>query len=360
MEKNDNKEVIKFIEFYNRKLEYINEVYENEDSKIIIENLYKKYVMMFEDVKCKDVCYFTASEIADVVRGVPTTSYSLKSDVFSFINQYLNWAISKEYITLNPCATLDRDEIIKLNKRAIKEKLVGRDEFFARCEKLLLIEDNIFTILPLVLARFGITGNKYEYILNLKWEDCDRENKVVRIVNHKTGELITEIDIEDSRFFDWIDRAFNTTSYVVDIRNVPQNRFLVDYGYVLKKIEDYNKDGEKQENFNSIYQRLMLLFKLADKEKDGIPKMKMNDLVKSRRIELLLNIRENRKITTTDIKEMLGKLDPNASKGKYHNAMKTYESATGDIVLGGHSKPEQLVDENSKEFVANIREELGF
>ena len=90
------------------------------------------------------------------------------------------------------------------------------------------------------------------------------------------------------------------------------------------------------------------------------PIIKFNNLVKSRKLDFLLNIRSKRRINTEDVLNTIRLFEPKMSKGSYHSLVKDIEILTGEKVLYKYEKGVKLIDPNSKAFVDNIVKDLKF
>ena len=198
---------------------------------------------------------------------------------------------------------------------------------------------------------------------NLKWNDIDRENMIVDIVNHETGEVVTQLKV-DKNFINWIDIAKDTNDYKVKTSKeegatasfeTVSNGGYIDRGYVNKiSIKTRESEDVLKVEKSSLYSRINLAFR--DNEMNAIS---LGSLEKSRKIEVLLEKRESRKLTTRDVQEVVLMFNPNASVGAYNSLKNDYQSITGDTVLPARAKTYELKDENSVEFVKNVKKELG-
>lgn len=343
---------------------FLNEYYTNEniDTKIVYYAMWKGAIQYIEEMKMKDLYQFSSDEIADLIISSPTTSRPRKESLFNFAKQYCDWAFSKELINANPTDGLNREELVKINEKAIKRKVMGLNEFYDLCYSM-IEETSPMNVLPLVLARYGVTGHNLKYMSNLRWCDVDRENMLVNIVDTETGEIITQLAI-DNRFLHWIEIAKDTSNYrvknhkgLVDteaVEKISEGAYH-DRGYVNKisvKTKEKDDDTVRVEK-SALYSRINIAFR--DNEMDAIS---LGSLEKSRKIELLLEKRKIRKLTTRDVQEIVLLFNPSASVGAYNALKNDYESITGDKVLPARANEYQLEDSKSLEFVNKIKEEL--
>ena len=95
---------------------------------------------------------------------------------------------------------------------------------------------------------------------------------------------------------------------------------------------------------NSLYARIYESF-----DSSGIKRIRLNDLAKSRKIGLLLDIRKRRKLNTLDFQGICNIMKPGCSRGIYDSLKRYYEMATGDEVKGANTKEHELIDVNLEE-----------
>lgn len=335
---------------------FLEELYDNPNTLDIMFDIWQSLIRYVEEVKRKDLYDFSSHEVEALIMSAPTASSNRKNNLRSFINMYCEWAVNKGLINRNPCEGLDNEKVIKASKKAVKKNLYSFDEVYKICQKLSQ-NGSIFQYLPLILARYGITGVDLTWMCNLKWSDIEFDKKIVHIIDVEIGEYIKEVKV-DERFLELITIAKNTEYEDVIVENkkkktrrVVSMRYI-DNGYVLKKRED-SRIGEKPEE-NEIYRGIKSIFSASNMDR-----ITFKDLVKSRKIELLLDIRENRRLTTLDAQEITEMLNPRASRGGYLSLKRDYESvSSGDRILPYNSKTSELHDPKSKEFTKKLRMEL--
>ena len=95
-------------------------------------------------------------------------------------------------------------------------------------------------------------------------------------------------------------------------------------------------------------------------DSSGIKRIRLNDLAKSRKIGLLLDIRKRRKLNTLDFQGVCSIFKPGCSRGIYNSLQKYYEMATSDEVLKANSKPEELIDVDLENNYKRILKNLGW
>lgn len=344
--------------FKANKINFLEEHYPNEVTKEIYYDIWESSINYLEEIKQKDLYSFDSEEIQELMATIPTYSASRKDNILSFINNYLEYCIGKGWINTNPIQSLDRNLLTKVNSKTIKKIMMSKSQVHTMCSKMAGF-GHVFQVLPFILARYGVMGDKLNAMINLRWEDIDRENMKVYIMNRETGEIHSEFDIDDI-FLYWIDRAKTTEEYEIKKYSKKTNKYeiqkvitFIDYGYVLKVPNSpYFRDKITLDS-DYIYREILKITKSS-----GIKKPTLNNLLKAEKIERLLDIREKRKITTNDVYEVVALFDPDGVRSNYVTLRKDYESLTKDTVYRAKASLEQLKDDEAKKHVKEFREEI--
>lgn len=343
--------------FKANKINFLEEHYPNEATKEIYYDIWESCINYLEEIKQKDLYSFDSEEIQELMATIPTYSTSRKENVATFMNNYFEYCIGKGWINTNPMQSLDRNLLTRVNSKTIKKMMLSKRQVHIMCSKM-VDSGHVFQVLPFILARYGVMGDKLNDMINLRWEDIDRENMQVNIVDKETGE-VRSFDI-DKLFLYWIDRAKNTEEYEVkkyyktkkkeDIQKIIK---FIDYGYVLKVTDSSYFENSITQDSDYVYREMI---KIANASK--IKKPTLNSLQKAEKIERLLKIRENRKLTTDDVFKVVKEFDPNGARSNYTTLRRDYESLTKDMVYPSRSSLEQLRDDEAKKHVKEFREEI--
>lgn len=316
---------------------YINETYKNNNSKMTIWNLYIKNVLYYEKSLGKDLYKFNIEELDGLISSIPSNSVHIKASIYGFCTQYLDWCINKKLITINNMKALDRNLYTSISQKLASSRLIGYKRFWDMIQ-LMEIHTNIQNIIPIVMSYYGINGDDMKWMRNLKLEDLDEENEVVYITSE--GEIKAVIPVDD-KFIDYCKKACEEA----DIGSE-----YVSTSTIIKPTINSRTDVVPE---NSLYARIYKTFSDAN-----IKKIRLNDLSKSRKIGLLLDIRKRRKLTTLDFQGVCSIFKPGCSRGIYNSLQKYYEMATGDTVMKANSKEEELVDihlqENYEKILKNL------
>lgn len=309
---------------------YINETYKNNNSKMTIWNLYVKNVLYYEKSLGKDLYRFNIEELDGLISSIPSNSVHIKAGIYGFCTQYLDWCINKKLITINNMKALDRDLYTSISQKLASSRLISYKQFWDMV-KLMEIHTDIQNIIPIVMAYYCIAGNDMEWMRNLKLEDLDSENEVVYITSE--GEIKAVIPVDD-KFIDYCKKACEEA----DIGSE-----YVSTSLIIKPTINSRSDVVPE---NSLYARIYEAF-----DSSNIKRIRLNDLSKSRKIALLLDIRKSQKryLTTLDFQGVCSIFKPGCSRGIYNSLQKYYEMATGDEVKGANTKEYELIDVNLEE-----------
>ena len=318
---------------------YINETYKNDNSKMTIWNLYIKNVLYYEKSLGKDLYRFNIEELDGLISSIPSNSVHIKAGIYGFCTQYLDWWINKKLITINNMKALDRDLYTSISQKLASSRLISYKQFWDMVQ-LMEIHTDIQNIIPIVMSYYCVNGDDMKWMRNLKLEDLDMENEVAYITSE--GEIQAVIPVDD-KFIDYCKKACE----IADID--PQ---YVSTSLIIKPTINSRSDIVPE---NSLYARIYEAF-----DSSSIKRIRLNDLSKSRKIAMLLDIRKQRKLTTLDFQGVCSIFKPNCSRGIYNSLQKYYEMATGDVVMKASTTHEDLIDTNLKKNYSSIVNSLGW
>jgi len=178
----------------------------------------------------------------------------------------------------------------------------------------------------------------------LQWGDIDHEKKQVRII--ESGKSPRILDVDD-RFIEWIDK------YKLDLNNDED-----DYGYVLKKPKKSQSDDNLLISRHTIDSRI---YTACDEAK--ITRIAIGDLLKSRYMDYLLEMRKERRLSVDDIQWIQLNFKGTESTQITYSIIEFYESLTKDeIVMRNNNRRlmSPLKDPASKQVVKDIIEKIGY
>lgn len=272
-EEEKNKILKTYDEFVLNKLSFLNDTYSNANTQLSYFIYYQNFFHQEEVIKNKDVMYFTTQEIKELLISLVDTKPASRGAFLSFINNYLNYCIERGYITTNNASSINTNDIKKINKKMISVELINLNDFYQLVEEVYAKKTYNRIILPVLFARYGILGEGCEDICNLCFEDIDVQNHLVRI---KKDENVILLPV-DEKFVRWTYKASDNDS-----------------GIVLR-----NNKGEKIESRHTIYNMFYRFFNIL-----GIKRISAKSLRENRKLDLLGDIRKDRKVTIKDIEEI--------------------------------------------------------
>jgi integrase len=341
-EKNDI--LANYDKLHRDKITFLNDMYDNLSTLKGLWSVYNTHIHKHELLLGKDVMFFDNIEIDEIIASGFKYASSTKTNILHFIDMYKRWGVGRGDIPNNSMKAIDKRSAVVDMSKVLINKVWGLGEFY----NLLIdieIKASISDLMPLLLARYGMTGKQLVDMRGLRWADIDYEKKRVKIIN-EDGKLIRTLDVDD-RFLHWIDKYRDSLDADV----------VTDYGYVLKKNNKARNDS-LMENYNTINTRI---YRACDNTK--IPRIATGDLLKSRYIDLLLDIRKDRKLTTDDFAWVIMNFKEEATPSSIVTLKDYYEALTKDKVIGknkGGKVESPLKDPNSKQTVEEIRERIGY
>lgn len=323
---------------------FIVSIYDKESTMKVSYNSLKKNVVPIELAKNKDLMFFTAPELVDLMMFVPTTSVATKERLYHLIDNYLDWNVSIGNIQANNLKGLNKEDLCKINKKVASYKVMSIEEFFKNCEMALACDEiSAIDIMPLVMARYGIVGEKLSWIRNLRYSDLNRENNTVEI---KLEDRYMILPV-DQRFFDWVDKCVECKE-------------LDGYAYEWSEniIRRTAKFEETELNDMYIYNRVDKVFK-----KTNFPRVSFKLLEFSRKVDFLLDIRSERRLTGEDFRTITQLFKTSPSPSSTNTLIKSYEALTGDKVQPMQIRKEDInkyIDDESEKTVKEIRQKIGY
>ena len=288
-------------DFLKNKVSFLNDTYSNENTRKAYASLYKNIILEEEIHKGKDLMYFTSEELKEVMLSLVNNKQSSKGSIASIVTKYLDYCINKGYILTNNMKTLSVNELKKENKRFILNDVVNLNKFYKWLTEL-EIKHDLYITLPLLFARYGIVGEELSDMINVKYEDIDRNNFTINI----NGVLFPI----DKQFINWINKA-------------TQGRKKE--GLIL-----FNYKGQPITSKNTIYNMFYKAFQLLNRKRISAKELRNN-----RKMDLLFNIRSCREVTIQDIENVehiIGYNNNNNIRSNIIRTKKTYELLSGCVI----------------------------
>lgn len=289
-------------ELINNKKNFLNDTYSNENTRKAYLSLYKNVILEDELSRGKDLMHFTIQELKDGMLSMVNNKQSSKGSIASIVTKYLDYCVNKGYILTNNMKSLSINDLKKENKRFILNDVVNLNKFYKWLTEL-EIKHDLYITLPLLFARYGIVGEELSDMMNVKYEDIDRNNFTINI----NGVLFPI----DKQFINWIDKA-------------TQGRKKE--GVIL-----FNYKGQPISSKNTIYNMFYKAFQLLNRKRISAKELRNN-----RKMDLLFNIRSCREVTIQDIENVehiIGYNNNNNIRSNIIRTKKTYELLSGCMVM---------------------------
>ena len=286
----------------NNKKIFLNDTYSNENTRKAYLSLYKNVILEDELSRGKDLMHFTIQELKDGMLSMVNNKQSSKSSIASIMTKYLDYCVNKGYILTNNMKSLSINDLKKENKRFILNDVVNLNKFYKWLTEL-EIKHDLYITLPLLFARYGIVGEELSDMINVKYEDIDRNNFTINI----NGVLFPI----DKQFINWIDKATQ--------------------GRKKEGIILFNYKGQPISSKNTIYNMFYKAFQLLDRKRISAKELRNN-----RKMDLLFNIRSCREVTIQDIENVehiIGYNNNNNIRSNIIRTKKTYELLSGCMVM---------------------------
>lgn len=344
------------------KIAWLNNVYDEEINKKPLWSVYNNNIHDIEIAKNKDLKDFNKDEAVSMMNSFIYAMPSTLNTIKVFVNKYFDYWVEKGEIMINPLLGEQSLKGTNHSKNMLKSKLINMKDFYNILSQMKQLEKiRPENLKPLLLARYGVVGKQAINMRCLRYKDIDIVNKFVNIYN-ENNEFVTLIPIDD-RFIDFlaeIDGGVEEES--------KQSLYKSD-AYVLetRQILNYNTVN------NRVYTAFKFLNEWGNKEVEGwenVERISFNNLVFTRQIELLLQIREHRRLTIIDVENIILIMSNDDKTYADLQLKKKYMSLTKDKVLDiqyGQLKKSinkvleaNMVDPFAIEEVKRIRKEIGF
>ncbi|HBJ1650403.1 TPA: hypothetical protein LA460_000307 [Clostridium botulinum] len=302
-------------EFQIRKLNFLNERYDNYNTKCSYWNQYVNNLHYYEKNTNTDIMNLQFSEIANAINSCTFASSSSKGILKTFCRKYCNWCVDKGYIMVNPLTVIPET---KEEKDLLKTRMYSKQKILQVVD-LIIEKGNPNHAKPLLLARMGILGKQAEYMRNLKWGDINIENNTITISNeNNTNSKTVKVD-------KWvIDKLISIQSLrksdkAIECISINPHR------YVLEA-----RSGG-QLNYNTLNGWIR-----AGCESAEITRISFAELMFTRQMEQLLRRRKNHRLTIDDMTEVANETELESITATRAVILKQrYEELTGDKVFRG-------------------------
>lgn len=343
--------------FLKNKEIFLEEVYPNLETRRSMISNYSSNILYLEKLLNKDLMYFTSEEVESLLLNANGISKGYKSSLYSFINSYCEWCIDNGYININPLSSISASEVIEVNIKQLMKGYMGLNQFY-NALRVLESKSTILssTMLALLLARNGILGKKMDDLINLEEQDIDLKNGFVNVYcktnNHEDyGLQLTSLPLIPG-FKECYNKLIAVKSY--DSLGTRKNNLItyIDSPYILKRTNYTNTSDDIRVSPNTVLNQINQCCISA-----GISRISLSKLQQSYKLDVLLNIREQRKINEYDIRKINKMVNYNfTSAQSVINFKQFYKSISGEEVLKGN----KIEFDNGEEFVKNLRIRINY
>lgn len=252
-------------------------------------------IRYFEQAYDRDLYQFSKSEIEEIIRTKPTSRIGVKKTLLSVISMYIDYCCERGLnLSGNPCNEIDTDNLFEVNHRLLVNNYTVLEDFYSMIDNLSISD---IDKLLLTLIRYGVGSS---YIGSIKWEDVNRESKLLKV---KTKHKTLYLPIDDN-FIARVDKAKRCESYWGE-----KEVTFIDKGYLIKTTKNCKWDTIEGKDVNNKINNLC--------RANNINRISPNNLRLSRKFDLLFGRLEKKgKITYRDYKDVLGMLDGKETQNK--------------------------------------------
>lgn len=275
-------------------------------------------VNFMEVNKNKELYNWDKEEITQLIKNTATKKENSKTTLFSTISRYIDWAYKKGLNFVgNPCDSIDKRNLFDINELAIKESYQKLDKFFNFISGL---ECSDVDRAMLTLLRYGVS---VEDVGNVKWDDIDREEKILNVYREDT---ILQLPI-DNLFLMFIDKAKQCQTRMSNKREVE----YLDYGYIVKSTIDVDWQHMP---YIGVYNRVGQISRDNQIIRISIPELNV-----SRKYDILLDRFDDKgELDTIDMNDVLLQFDGVANANKRNTLRKEFEKISGIEVKARRDK----------------------
>ncbi len=212
-----------------RKQWFLNECGYEEPTVELLKKIFKS-TELEERTFGKDLCEFNEDEAIDLLKSYNSKSRRRLKSTAKFLSVYYQWCYQKNIIKniLNP---FDERTINFVIDNIIPVEVFS-DKFFTKKDIIGYIGSLLDDINKFILLApfYGLKGEGYIEIINLKMKDLDEERKTVKLATGRIAKV-------DDLFIEYMKKAEKVENYITE--NEPNNRNYKAYiynsnGYIIK------------------------------------------------------------------------------------------------------------------------------
>lgn len=314
-----------------QQIKFINDTENNQNTKENDWTCFNSYINPVEHKLKKEVHIFNKDDIEYLFENMETYSKDVKKVTFSLLKKYMDWAIdNKIRYDGNPMLYVDKPKCLYVDEESIKDKYISIEELFKRVEDAEIREINPQDIIIVLLSRYGVNGKDYSILRNLKWEDIDLSNRIIKIIDNETGQEKHKVKF-DRRLEEWL---MKTKSYKT-------NEEYINYesSYVI------TRDNSKEiVNTNYLTRRKN---KIATEL--GLEKISLGNLARCKMIDDLTLMKDEKPLDSNSFKTVVRRYTEKISSMPCYNLKVFYTIITRDNDIERLSRAKKTIDEDDSE-----------
>lgn len=339
------------------KEKFMKEVYISQQTRNAMLSTYTNNILPLEKSLNKNLEEFSTEDIVILLENSNGISRGYKSSIFSFCNSFLAWCSDNGYINYNPCSTILAKDYMNTTMEQEMKGLLGIKTFY-NVMRTLETKSNGLSIMPLILARYGVYGEKGRDIRYLEPNDIDHDNSCINIYNkvnnHEDyGLLLTKLTV-DKQFFNWYNKYKQEIKqgFKEGMGTRKSEVNFVESPYLIKKTNYVASEGDVV----SINTLLNYIYRNC--QSSGLNRISLSKMVHSRKLDILLSIREKRELNFNDMVRVnkIFNYTTKTTQGAT-NLKKFWERIANEKVLEGN---EIKLDFNGKLFVEDLKIRINF
>ncbi len=237
---------IKESRYFQNKISYIESIEDiQQNTTETYARMFLNYFYNLENVLNKDLYEFNLEELRLAIKGIRTTSLSLKSSVMYLIKNYIEWAYQKGYrATANDMQILEDEEgLIDVDRSRIENEYLSLREAYNICDRALKATfisgkkrgTDYNDCLIFLLIRYGFKGRELCELKELTIDMVDRKKLTIKY--HNEAENYTKEIIIDEDLLFYIDEAhaLHGLNRLVEIKSLINLR---------RRLAELQKDAE--------------------------------------------------------------------------------------------------------------------
>ena len=203
----------------------------------------------------KDASEFTDHEAIDYLKSLNSTSRIRLSNVSWLLSRYHQWCYDKGLVQ-NIIDPFDERTITRVIEdivpdEVVSNKIIKEDSF----RELLELEPDYVNQFICVCFYYGVKGDDYIEMKNLKFEDLDEEINTVKLITGRKA-------IVDDYFIEHMKKAYNTEKFIAsnieNRRNYKQSLYM-DSDYIIRPTASKGNMSTSEVVMNSFIQKRMIL-----------------------------------------------------------------------------------------------------